>query len=44
MFCCKFGIREKVCVMKDHGVKLVRSTPLHSAKSMALSAMVVECE
>ena len=44
MFCCQFGIKENVCVMKDHGVKLVRSTPRHSAKSMTLSPMVVECE
>ena len=44
-FCCQFGIREKkfLIVTDQHAVS-VRPTSIQSGRSMALSAMVVECE
>ena len=43
--CCQFGIAErKLCMGMDQHVRSVRPTPVHSAWSIALSAMVVECE
>ena len=35
---------QKICTMMDWHVRSVTPTPLQSAKSMALRAMVVECE
>ena len=44
-FCCCFGIEErKSYTAMDRYTRSVRPTPLKSARSMALSAMVVECE
>ena len=41
IFCCQFGLGERKLYM---AMVSVRPTPLQSARSMALSAMPVECE
>ena len=45
IFGCQFMIGErKICIVMDQHARLVRPAPLQSVKSMAMSAMAVECE